>query len=188
MLSGILVLAAGRSSRFGADKRRAVLPGGSQVMETTLANAAESGLPVRVCIAIDDLSLGEDLESQGFQVCRCARSVEGMGASLAEGVASLPAWEGVLIALGDMPWIMPATYRRLAQGLAANAIRVPVYRGQRGHPVGIGRDFWPELQQLQGDTGARRVLERHVDSVEELPVRDEGVLRDIDEPADIPGN
>ena len=42
MTAGILVLAAGRSVRFGADKRLATLPDGQCVIEATLANVRAS--------------------------------------------------------------------------------------------------------------------------------------------------
>lgn len=185
MTSGILVLAAGRSRRFGADKRRAVLPGGREVIAATLRNAAGSGLPVRVCIGLEDGDLGQALESSGFEVLRCANAANGMGSTLAEGVARLPEWEGVLITLADMPWIASVTFSAVARDLTKHTLCVPVYAGRRGHPVGIGRHFWPELKQLQGEVGARSILARHVDAIRELEVPDPGILEDIDEPSDM---
>jgi molybdenum cofactor cytidylyltransferase len=108
-----------------------------------------------------------------------------MGATLAQGVGQLPGWDGVLVAMADMPWILPATYRAVAMRLDGGTIAVPTHSGRRGHPVGFGRDFYPALATLGGDTGARRLLGSHGASVIEVPVADPAIHRDIDSPADL---
>jgi molybdenum cofactor cytidylyltransferase len=61
----------------------------------------------------------------------------------------------------------------------------PYFRTRRGHPVGIAAKFRPELEALQGDEGARKVLAAHEKSLLKIPVGDPGVLRDIDTPGDL---
>ena len=56
----------------------------------------------------------------------------------------------------------------------------PSHRGSRGHPVLIGRDFWPQLAALSGDAGARRVLQRNAEAVQIVELDDPGVLQDVD--------
>ena len=63
---------------------------------------------------------------------------------------------------------------------------VPVYNGQRGHPVGFARAFYPQLRALRGDAGARNVLINYAADVVEVPVPDPAILRDIDLPEDLP--
>ena len=62
MTIGVLVLAAGRAVRFGADKRLAALPDGRCVMDTTLANIHDSGLPYLVCLGEGDDELVHHLD------------------------------------------------------------------------------------------------------------------------------
>lgn len=185
MTTGVLVLAAGRAVRFGADKRLAALPDGRCVMDTTLANLRDSGLPFLVCLGEGDDELVHHLDELNIQWLRCSRATEGMGGTLAQGVAHLPGWSGVLVALADMPWIAPTTYTAVAERLSASAIVVPVYDGRRGHPVGFGDKFYPELATLGGDTGARELLDRHAAKVTEVLVADAAIHRDIDVPADL---
>ncbi len=185
MTIGILVLAAGRGMRFGGDKRLATLPDSRRVIDATLANVRASELPLLVCVGEGDVEVIRSLERQGVAYKCCSRAGEGMGSTLAEGACFISGWSGVLVALADMPWIAPTTYLAVAQRLSAQSIVVPVWNGQRGHPVGFGCEFFAALCALCGDTGARQLLSMHAESVTELTVTDPAIHRDIDVPADM---
>ncbi len=185
MTIGILVLAAGRSLRFGADKRLVTLPDSQRVIDATLANVRASQLPLLVCVGAGDVEVIRSLEEQGISYKCCSRAGEGMGGTLAEGACFISGWRGVLVALADMPWIAPTTYLAVAERLSAGSIVVPVCDGQRGHPVGFGCEFYADLSALGGDTGARQLLAMHAGSVTELAVTDPAIYRDIDVPADM---
>jgi molybdenum cofactor cytidylyltransferase len=59
-------------------------------------------------------------------------------------------------------------------------VLVPTYRGRRGHPMIFSGELIPELLAAPLDQGARAVVRRH--QVMELPVEDEGILLDLDDP------
>lgn len=184
MTTVALLLAAGFGRRFGADKRRARLADGRTLLAVSLANARAAFDEVRVVLRAQDdpAELGLPVE---IPLVRCLDADAGMGHSLAAGVASLrdcPA-DSVAILLGDMPWLAESTLRLLASHGDAQRIVFPLLDGQRGHPVLFGRAFWPELLQLQGDEGARAVLQAHREAWHPLEVEDPGVLRDVDTPA-----
>lgn len=185
MTVGILVLAAGRSSRFGADKRLAELPGGRRVIDTLLDNVRASGLKFTVCLGVKDNHIADRLREDNVPCIQCSRAEEGMGGTLAEASSHIQGWDGVIVALADMPWIAPDTYLEVASRLSATTICVPSRERRRGHPVGFGSDFYSELQSLGGDTGARHLLSRYASQVVELPVNDAAIHRDIDLPSDI---
>lgn len=185
MTAGVLVLAAGRARRFGSDKRLARLPDGRLSVDALLDQLDTSGLPVLVCLGPQDGEIVTLLDARGFRHQVCERSGEGMGGTLAQGIMQVKSWNGVLVALADMPWIAGATYRAVADRLESGSICVPTFEGERGHPVGFGRKFFPELAMLGGDTGARSLLAKHPDKIREVPVEDAGIHRDIDTPADI---
>ena len=105
----------------------------------------------------------------------------GMGDSIAAAVSAQPDYRGWLISLGDMPFIQVDTLERVAQSLTADAISVPVFEGQYGHPVGFGRAFGPALMGLAGEKGARRLFKGA--KVNEIVVDDPGVLWDVDVPS-----
>ncbi len=185
MATGVLMLAAGSGRRFGSDKRLATLPHGQTLLDTAVNNALDSGLPVQVCLAPNDKAIADQLRTRGCRVTLCQQSAQGMGATLANGVLSISDWDGVLIALADMPWILPDSFRTVADSLAADAIRIPVYEGRQGHPVGFGRHFYPRLLQLSGDRGAREVIQNHQQNVEEVALSDPGITRDVDTPGQL---
>ncbi len=188
MRAGILVLAAGRAERFGSDKRSAALPDGRRVIDALLDNLRASGLPLLVCLGEDDNELAARLTRDGLDCVRCARAAEGMGGTLAEGIAHVGAWDGALVALADMPWIAPDTYRRVAAALTRDTICQPAFAGSPGHPVGFGAAYFNELAQLAGDVGGRQLLRRHAGCVQRVAVDDPAIHRDVDRPEDLSRN
>jgi len=185
MRIGVLILAAGRSRRFGSDKRLAALPDGRTVLEATIGAVSESGLPLLLCLGRADRALAERFRKDDFRVLVCERAEEGMGATLAEGIAAIESWDGVLIALGDMPFIRPRSYQRVANALQHTGICVPTYNGQKGHPVGFSHSYFAQLTLASGEIGGRQVIEANSGSVSYLPLDDPNITRDIDTPADI---
>lgn len=188
-----LLLAAGRGTRFGGDKLLAPLPpaaaagpGGMPVGIAAWTHLAEA-IPTSVAIVRSgDAVLAERLRAVGATVLECPDADEGMGASLAFGIAACADADAWVVALADMPWIFPATIRGVAAALVRGAaIALPVFGGTRGHPVGFHRKFRDELVQLRGDRGARSLLTAHAAEVVEIPVADPGVLRDVDTPEDL---
>ncbi len=185
MISAIL-LAAGSASRFGGDKLLHPLEDGVAISAHAARNLIAAGMEVVAVVKSGDFPLYDMLEQEGCSVTFFQHAAQGMGASLAHGVEAARSADGWLIALGDMPRIRPDTIRRLEQALAEGAaIVAPVYRGERGHPVGFGAQFRDELAALSGDSGARAVLERHQDKIRLIECDDPGVLYDIDRRTDV---
>ena len=182
MKIGALVLAAGASRRFGSDKRRHLVDG-QTLLKRTVQGVREAGLPCRVCLRPGDGDIPLLLDLPGLAFIECRSASQGMGATLAEGVESCSDWDAVLIVLGDMGWVQPATLEAVAAKLTAHNIVQPTFRQQPGQPVGFGRDFFPELLALSGDRGGRSILHRHRSVRIAVPVEDPGILRDLDLPA-----
>jgi molybdenum cofactor cytidylyltransferase len=124
--------------------------------------------------------------AHGARVVHCARADEGMGASLACGVDASADAAGWVVALADMPWIATSTIRAVADAIAAGAsLAAPVYRGERGHPVGFAASHRAALQALAGDEGARVLVASAGAALVRIDVDDAGVLRDVDAPGDL---
>ena len=111
---------------------------------------------------------------------------DGLSTSLKIGLAALPNdVDGVIVVLGDMPLVSAADIDRLIRAfdpVEGRAICVPVHGGRRGNPVLWGRQFFAEMQTLEGDQGARALIEAHADQVVEVPTDSDSVLFDVDTP------
>jgi molybdenum cofactor cytidylyltransferase len=182
-----ILLAAGRGTRFGGDKLVAPLPHASHGVPagTPLGVAAAmhlvEALPDSVAVVRPGDRLTEALRRAGARIVECANADDGMGTSLACGVAATPGAGGWIIALADMPWIAPATIRAVASAIRDGAdIVAPVHRGERGHPVAFAARHGGVLCALTGDAGARSLLAAHAAAVTLLDVDDDGVVRDVD--------
>lgn len=164
----VIVLAAGMGERFRAagglqhklDAPLADLP----VRAHVLAAVQASGLPWHV------------VEREHTQHL----SVQGMGSSIATGVAATASASGWLMLPADLPLIQPETLRRVAQALRAHAVAVPVVNGQRGHPVGFGAVCRDALLALSGDQGAQSVVQAY--AAQRIAMDDMGCILDVDTP------
>ena len=186
-VAGIL-LAAGRSVRFGANKLIQRLPDGTPVALASARNLV-AALPHSIAVVRPGVEALEALlREAGLAVTVCERAHEGMGTSLAHAVrfaAATGAFDGCVVALADMPFIMPATIALVAERLRIDdRIVAPRYRGERGHPVGFPARYRAELEAVTGDEGARDIVRR--DGVQLFDSDDSGTVRDIDTPADLP--
>lgn len=182
--TGIL-LAAGSAKRFGSNKLLHPLDGEPIALRS--ARAFVAALPGAIAVTRPDSPLKPRLERLGLRVIECTRAEEGMGASLAAGVAACGDAAGWVVALADMPFIRSATHATIARAVAQGADLVAAgHRGERGHPVGIGRRFRDHLLALEGDAGARHLVRAHPQLLQVIECDDPGVLRDIDTPADLP--
>lgn len=180
----IIVLAAGRGSRFAGPQHKLVQGlGRTSVLGQTIGHAIESRLPVVVVtteplaaeatrwVARRDVVVLPEVGSPGSGPL-------GMGFSIAAGVAARSNGGGWLVLPGDMPLVQPSSIRQVAQGLAQHAVVFAQHRGRRGHPVGFAAELFSELVQLTGDEGARRLMARYPSHGLELD--DPGVLVDVD--------
>lgn len=112
-----------------------------------------------------------------------------MATSIAAGIqAASPNSMAFLIALADMPLMTPHSVRLLLSEFDGNpsCIVAPVYRGRRGHPVLFGSGYRSLLAELEGDRGARGIIDRHREQLHLVAVESASVLTDWDYPADLP--
>jgi molybdenum cofactor cytidylyltransferase len=183
---GAVLLAAGSARRFGSDKMLVALPDGTP-MAVAAASTLVATLPRVVAVVRPGAdTLGTALRNCGAQVVVCPHADEGMGTSLAWGIAATSGWSGWVVALADMPFVRPATVRTVVAAVANGApLAAPCYRGRRGHPVCFGADYREALAALTGDRGGRDLLNAAGDRLRIVDCDDPGLLTDIDTPADL---
>ena len=179
-----ILLAAGQGRRFGSNKLLHPLADGTPM---AVASARTLHTVLAHCIAVVNDAQGSVarlLAAAGLQVIVNPHAPDGMGTSIACGVAASPDAGGWVIALADMPDIPAHVVQSVADGLVRGAdIIAPVYRGQRGHPVGFAPRHASALRALHGDRGARDIITAHRDTLQLIDTPDSGVILDIDTPA-----
>ena len=88
---------------------------------------------------------------------------DGLASSLKAGIAKVSAdAAGAMIVLGDMPGISSADMDSLIDAFRKSGGRSVVrasHGGRRGNPVLLPRSLFPAIAHLEGDTGARHLVE-----------------------------
>ncbi len=163
----VIVLAAGRGERFrasgGTVHKLDALLAGRPVRAHVLAAVQASGLP--------------------YHVVEPDAARPGMGDSIAAGVRATAGAAAWLILPADLPLVRAETLRVIAEGAGkGEAATVPVYQGQRGHPVRFAARCGPALMALSGNEGAASVVRAQsaLSAVALVEVDDAGTVTDID--------
>jgi molybdenum cofactor cytidylyltransferase len=190
--AGAVVLAAGRASRFGSLKQ--VLPWGDKPL---VAHVADQAL---ACPDIGRVAVTIGAEADAVRLALGARAVRtvpvpdwaegqsrsvksGLGAIVGDAEATAQGPLGaVLFLLADQPGVTPGLLSALVQRHRETLAPVvaPRYRDRRGNPVLFDRSTFDEFSTLQGDAGARPILQARSDEIAWVDWPTPEVIQDID--------
>lgn len=185
-----VVLAAGRSTRFGESSKLLAPLGGRPLVCHAVRAAVEGGLaPVIVVIGGDfDLVRGV-IEHDAPGAARFLCVPEGrddLSDTLRAGLSAVRDARGVFVLLADMPFVSADLIGAVASAWDDQALAAaPVHRGRRGHPVLLARRGFALADQLKGDRGLGAVLAARASEVKLVDVETDACLIDIDTPADL---
>ncbi len=205
---GVLILAAGRSERFGDDHKLLAdfggRPLGAHAVETALALHAKC---VLIAVPADQPKIADAFNGADRFIVPVstndvtAEEKSGLGRSLATGVGALVSMEmrvdGVVVLLADMPFVRPVHLDRLfgAMGDASMVFSTPADDpGQTvsadgapippmGPPAIFRQTLFPDLMRLKGDQGARAL--QRVGAAMAVASLDKRALIDIDTKSDL---
>ena len=183
---GAVVLAAGRSRRFGAENKLTAAVDGRPLVARVVEPLVDCGLaPLVVVVGFEAGAVRRALSGYPVEFVENRDFEAGMGGSLARGIEALAetGCAAALIALGDMPDLRRATVEALLAAHEASdglGIVLPTMEGRRGHPVLFSRTFFPALAQCAGDRGAASVIAGNAGRVTAVAVTDPGIHRDVD--------
>lgn len=187
-----VILAAGASSRMGRDK--ALLPWPPHSETGTLLSAAILALKpfvetVIVVAGENEANLAPIANEHGAMVVRNPAPERGQFSSMQTGLqAALDlGCAAVMITPVDSPPLSVASLEKLCshfeQALARGAWAVaPENRGRRGHPLLAGRELMQALLEAPLISNARRIKDAHADKIEDVPVPDMFLARDLNSP------
>jgi molybdenum cofactor cytidylyltransferase len=184
-----VILAAGASTRLGQPKQLLRIDGES-LLHRTIRMAAEAGYnPIFVVLGYESDRMRQDISGLRSKIVLNPEWQSGMGSSLRCGITALmkenPLPERTLLLLSDQAKLSAGILSELMQRTAEGSSLVAAsrYAGRLGVPAIFRKDLYPELLKVEGDQGARSVIEKysHQTAVIDFP---EGSV-DIDTPQDL---
>ena len=187
MKSAAVVLAAGNSTRMGQQKL--LLPfNGVTVIEHIIQTLKKSDVTdIIVVVGRDAELIRGALEGCAVTIVDNPDYEEGMLTSVRAGIGALDEnIQGCLVCLGDQPALQDSVIEHVLTAGKQNetTIIVPEYKGKRGHPLFIPRDYWQHVLTSYDDVGLRGLLHEFNDDVHGLRVEESWILDDMDYPED----
>lgn len=186
--TGLIVLAAGASTRLGKPKQQ-LLYNGKSLLQHAVQVATESGcIPIRVVVGANADLLDLPEESDIVQVITNPEWEEGMASSIRYGLTSLiksnAHLESVIIMACDQPFVTPELLQQLIQKhlLTQQPIIACAYQDTLGVPALFHQTFFTHLLALQGQSGAKKLFLSHPEAVANVPFALGHI--DIDTPSD----
>lgn len=178
-----IVLAAGRSSRMGHFKLLTDVGGAPLLLHAVRAAIGSRARPVIIVTGNRAGDVAHAVRGLTATIVENTDYASGLASSLRVGLRAVPEdCDGALVLLGDMPQVTHAQIDRLLEAFVPGRIVVPVHAGRRGNPVLWPREMFPRMLALEGDAGAKRLLEEFAAAVTEIEIPDPGIFEDIDTP------
>jgi len=188
---GVIILAAGASSRMG--KPKLLLPWGDTSVLGYLIGQWEALAAKQIAVVhgTDDKAIGSELDRLGFPAVNRilnAKPERGMFSSV-QCAASWGDWNPALthwvIVLGDQPHLRLETLRTLLGLAAAHPEKIcqPGWRGRPRHPVVLPKAIFEQLKDSREET-LKQFLQNNASAVALREMDDPGLDFDMDTPAD----
>jgi molybdenum cofactor cytidylyltransferase len=182
-----IVLAAGRSRRMRGQKLLLRFAG-----QTVIAHIVDevSRSPVGQILVVlrkDDQAVAAALAGRRWSAAANPDPDGDMLSSVRCGLRALPRrCTGVLVILGDQPAVNSVLIGEMIRAYtdSGRGMVVPVYAGQRGHPLLFATRYCEEILTGHDWVGLRGLLQAHPDDILELNVAMPGILADMDQPQD----
>lgn len=185
---GIVILAAGASTRLGTPKQLLRLDDRSLLRRTLETALASAGRPVTLVLGSMAAQMHVEAAGLPVEIVENPDWPEGVASSIRMGLASIqetnPAVGAVLFLVCDQPLVTSDLLNRIIEIYHKNAPRLiaSAYGGGLGVPALFSRELFPELARLRGSIGAKQILLQHRSEAMSVPFP-EGEL-DIDSEED----
>jgi len=172
-MTGIIILAAGSSSRLGSPKQNLVYKGKTllqRAVDTALASICE---PVIVVLGANSEAIRPAIENSGVTIIQNDNWKEGMASSIRAGIGQLqnvsPDIKSVILMLCDQPFIDTYLLNMLIMAKSKHGIITSAYNETVGPPVLFDAIYFNDLLSLKGVEGAKLVIQKYPDMVTEIP-------------------
>ena len=167
----IVLLAAGSSSRLGEPKQL-LMYNGKSLLQQVISVADETNIdPLLVVLGANYPVLSKKIDKHKAILVFNKDWQTGMASSIVTGLnfvrEKYPLTDGVIIMMCDQPFVSATLLNNLitTQKQTNKAIVCSSYQNTLGAPALFHKNIFPQLLQLKGDTGARKIILQHADDV-----------------------
>jgi molybdenum cofactor cytidylyltransferase len=182
MKTGIVLLAAGSSLRLGSPKQLLQYQGRSFISRAAQTALRSNADIVTVVIGGYAAAMFHEMEQLPVRIVFNKNFNDGMASSISSGVRAveLDDLDAIVLMVCDQPSVSAALINSLiSKGMESeDSIAASAYAGAIGTPVFFDRKYLPDLLQLKGQEGAKKILTQYADKVITVPFP-EGAI-DID--------
>lgn len=161
---GVIILAAGSSSRLGYPKQLLEYKGVSLLQHIiNVAGSVDFDTKILVLGAKAE-EIKKEIESNNFEVVLNTKWEDGMGTSIAIGISEAlkiePELDHILMLLSDQPFVNKEKILELirVQLTTNKQTTFSEYAGDVGVPAIFSRTIFSDLIKLEGEQGAKRLL------------------------------
>jgi len=174
-MTGLIILAAGSSSRLGSPKQNLVYQGQTllqRAIQTALTSVCHEN--VVVVLGANEGIIRPGISDQLVHIAYNTFWQEGMASSIRLGVTELlniqPLITGAILMLCDQPFVDPLLIYQLTEKMAEteSGIIACTYRGTLGVPVLFDASYFPQLLMLQGKEGAKKLIKTFPNDVAQI--------------------
>lgn len=178
---GAILLAAGNSTRFGANKLLHLMDGKSMA-ERCMEKCLEVSFAERVIVTQYD-EVEATAGRLGMDAVRNRQPDLGISYSIALGIKALNDMDAWMFLVCDQPWLKADTVQKLLETYQKSPKGIAALRcGEMiGNPVIFSKAYQTELESLKGDKGGKKILLANLEDVEFVEA-DRRELEDMDEP------
>ena len=170
---GIVLLAAGSSSRLGSPKQLLEWEGYTFIKRAALV-AMEVSDKVVVVTGAQDSAIKTELQGLPLVLVENDGAAEGIASSIRLGLNTLTitfAVDAVVFMVCDQPYLTPEIIFALFEEAknSQKGIVASAYGNTLGIPALFRRKYFPELLDLKGDTGAKKLIMQHLADTSSIP-------------------
>lgn len=168
---GIVILAAGSSSRMGKPKQLLQYNGKGLLQHIIDAAVTSNATPVIVVLGANADSISKEIDKTKIQVVENSAWDEGMASSVRNGLNALqktsPSTEAVIFMVCDQPFVSAYLINDLINTHIETGKPIVTcnYGEAIGPPALFHQSLFDELMELRGDAGARKIIQQHNDEV-----------------------
>jgi molybdenum cofactor cytidylyltransferase len=179
MISSIL-LAAGKSKRMNGENKLTKEIQGIPLINHSVKNILASTIDELIIVLGHQREIVEKCieKNKRIKIVFNKDFESGMASSIKTGLSKLSyKTEAFFICLGDMPKVKKQIYNHLIKYVGNKEIIIPTYKKQQGNPILFSISMKDKIMNIEGDVGAKEILEKNKDKILNLSINDQGIIK-----------